>query len=315
MKLPQSSDRPATGAVMVLYRPDATETLTAIRALSLQVDLMCLVDNSPSPNPQFTEGMPDNIIYVPMGGNAGIARAQNKGIETLIGKGMEFILFSDQDSEAEPGVADALLSAHKTLKDAGIKAGAVGTRPVNKTTGIPYPPKSLELGVPPELQSHANNALPITECYSVISSISLIPVQAFKDTGGFDESLFIDGVDHEWCWRAWHKGGYRSFIAENATIRHKFGEEDRKIAGTQRAISGAARTYFQFRNYLWLYSDPVTPRFWKKKNMLKYAVKSFYYPLAVAPRSQYLKNITKGIWDGLFKKRDKSWPDFQEKND
>ena len=60
-----------------------------------------------------------------------------------------------------------------------------------------------------------------------MSSISLIPCKVFNIVGGFDESLFIDGVDNEWCWRAWHKCGLRSFIVEDAEIGHMLGEGDR----------------------------------------------------------------------------------------
>ena len=101
------------------------------------------------------------------------------------------------------------------------------------------------------------------------------------DNGGFDESLFIDGVDHEWCWRAWHTHAYRTFIVRDAVIDQ------------------------------WLKRLEYTPAYWIKKNGLKYAVKFFYFPIMVSPRGKYLKNILRGIRDGLRRRHpDGSFPRF-----
>lgn len=73
----------------------------------------------------------------------------------------------------------------------------------------------------------------------------------------FDEKLFIDGVDNEWCWRAATKG-YRFYIAENARIRHMLGKESRKIGNKDISISSEFRIYYQFRNYIWLSGETMS---------------------------------------------------------
>ena len=42
----------------------------------------------------------------------------------------------------------------------------------------------------------------LTEVNELMSSTSLIPIEMFSKVGLLEETLFIDGVDHEWCWRA-----------------------------------------------------------------------------------------------------------------
>ena len=79
-----------------------------------------------------------------------------------------------------------------------------------------------------------------------MSSISLIPCKVFNIVGGFDESLFIDGVDNEWCWRAWHKCGLRSFIVEDAEIGHMLGEGDRFFFLKKVAIASPFRCIISF---------------------------------------------------------------------
>jgi rhamnosyltransferase len=129
------------------------------------------------------------------------------------------------------------------------------------------------------------------------------------DVGGFDESLFIDGVDHEWCWRAWHKSQWRSFVVEDAKINHQLGEGDKKVASRSIAIASPFRMYYQFRNYLWLCRRDYVPGYWKKKNGVKYLVKLFYFPICIAPRAMYLKHIIHGVIRGLNPVKS-NWPIF-----
>ena len=286
------------GLILVLYNPNWKVTSVVIEQIKNQVDYICIVDNS------LKSSIPKSIIsekkihYIPLNTNKGIACAQNIGIEYLLNKRVEYIVFSDQDSLAPSGLIHRLIKGYNLLNENNIKVGIVGTRAINTQTGKKYPPKAKELGIPPELVS-STSLYPITECYSVRSSISLIPANVIKDIGGFDESLFIDGVDHEWCWRAWHKQNYRSFIIEEAVINHKLGEGDRKIFNKSIAIPSPFRVFYQYRNFFILKKRYYTPKEWIKKNSKKYFIKAFYYPIFIKPRIAYLKNIFQGVRSGL----------------
>lgn len=300
-------------AIIVLYNPDFSILSKGLKQLLPQVDKVCIVDNSTSSHEKELVGYKQKIHYVPLLKNVGIAAAQNIGIRYCLENGFDYIVFSDQDSILSEGVIEKLYEAYQCLSANGYKIAAVGTRAINRQTGKPYPPKSKEFQ---KIKAGSiKNASDLTECYSVISSISLISTISFVEIGGFDESLFIDGVDHEWCWRAWHKAKLRSFIVEDAQISHQLGEGDRKIGTKDIAIASAFRVYYQFRNYLWLCRKEYTPSFWKRKHLIKYIIKFFYFPLFVYPQKKYAKNIIHGIYDGLFKyNKDIGWPVFQKKN-
>ncbi len=289
-----------TGAVIVLYNPEKERLKNALDIMISQVDMVCLVDNSEDSHEEWFIGRP-KVHYIPLLKNVGIAAAQNTGIRELAKEGCDYALFSDQDSLAEADTVGKLTAALTALEAKGCKVGAVGTRPFNRQTGKPYPQKSKEIRR--ITADELNIASDVTECYSLISSITMIPLRYFQEVGGFDETLFIDGVDHEWCWRAWHKGGLRSFMVEGAVLNHKLGEGDRKLGTKEVAIASAARVYYQYRNYLWLCRRSYVPKFWKKRHLVKYAVKLVYFPLFVAPRLTYARNMARGIRDGLFKKR------------
>lgn len=294
----ETEAKPVIGAVMVLYRPDLDVTAKAIETLLPQVDILCLVDNTPGADLSARFAGRPRIHYIAMSGNSGIAAAQNRGTRWLLDRGVDFLVYTDQDSEARPDTIARLLNGYDILTDAGIKVGFVGTRPINRETGEPYRLSARRIDTPDDLR-RIPGAEGISEYYSAMSSISLIPRQAMMDNGGFDESLFIDGVDDEWCWRAWHSQAYRTFIVEDAVIDHCLGQGDRHIGPRKVSIPAAFRVYYQFRNYFWLKRLSYTPSVWIKKNGIKYAVKFFYYPIMVSPRGKYLKNMLRGIRDGL----------------
>lgn len=114
-----------------------------------------------------------------------------------------------------------------------------------------------------------------------------------------DGSLFIDGVDHEWCCRCNKIMKGRFFIAENEHLSHQLGEGDRCFLWKKVAIPTPFRTYYQFRNYFILICRGYVPLYWKISNGIKYIIKAFYYPIFISPRKEYLKNIYGGIRDGI----------------
>lgn len=294
------------GAVVVLYNPDFDVTKRALSSLASQVDQICVVDNSPSDHSEVLSGY-ESVEYKPLLKNVGIAAAQNIGIRYFIDLGYDFVIFSDQDSIAPEKVVSKLLENCQALQKEGIKMGAVGTRAINRQSGMPYEDKSKMIAR--FSKDTFVNSSDLTEYYSVISSISMISRISLIDVGGFDEYLFIDAVDHEWCWRAWHKSQRRSFVVEDAKISHQLGEGDKKVASRSIAIASPFRVYYQFRNYLWLCRRDYVPGYWKKKNGVKYLVKLFYFPICVAPRVVYLKRIVQGVIDGLTSGK-AYWPTF-----
>lgn len=284
-----------TGAIIILYNPDMHMLLEGLRVLGSSVDVVCLVDNSSTDNTACFQGL-EHVLYVPLMQNLGIAAAQNVGLRHLAGLGAEYVVFSDQDSLADSLTVGRLLKAYLLLAAIGNKVGGVGTRAINVETGVPYKSKSKEyerLKV-----GKAEDMMVVTRCSYIRSSISLMRLSTFKEIGGYDESLFIDGVDNEWCWRA-GTSGYRFYIVENAVISHHLGEGDRKIAARSVAISSTFRIFFQYRNYLWLCRRSYVPRWWKCRHLLKYAAKMIYYPLFVKPKWEYSKRIALGIYEGL----------------
>lgn len=277
--------------VLVLYKPNIELLCKVIESIYPQIDLLWISDNSPSPiDTSILANFENKIAYRKMDGNIGIAAAQNFGIKYAIDNNFDYLYFLDQDSISPHNIINSLQIEYEFLKSAQINIGAIGPRPFNRSENKEYK-GSVKRG------TKINDK--ITEVTELISSASFIEVNTFKKVGLMDETLFIDGVDHEWCWRANHIDNYRFFIAENIKLSHQLGEGDRYFLWKKVAIPTPFRTYYQFRNYFILLNRKYVPIYWKFANGLKYFIKLFYFPLCISPRREYLKNILKGLKDGL----------------
>lgn len=281
------------GCVIVLYNPDLLLLKKVLDAAILQIECAFISDNSKNPNPLFFRSYGDKVIYHSMGKNAGIAAAQNVGIRYLINNDYSHVFFIDDDSIIAEGTVDKLIEVSKTLEKLNINIGGIGARPYNRQDGKKYQ-GSINKG-----SAFSEN---LTEVSELINTSSLIPTRNFSDVGMFEDRLFIDGVDHEWCWRAKWKKNLRFFITEEILVSHQLGEGDRFFMLRNIAIPSASRTYFQYRNYLILIRRSYVPIRWKIKNGLKYMVKFFYYPIFLKHGNEYFKNIMKGIKDGFLNK-------------
>ncbi|MDE6793424.1 MAG: glycosyltransferase family 2 protein [Muribaculaceae bacterium] len=276
-------------AVLVLYHPDLELLRQNLNAITPQLDRIYIIDNSPETDIGNWDGFESTHTYIPLRCNTGIAAAQNVGIEKALQDGTEMIYFLDQDSVSPENIIEKLVLNFERLNERGIKVGAIGALPINCITGKSYiPPTSSAAGIEG-----------MTEVREMISSGSLIPTSALKKAGTMMEELFIDGVDHEWCWRAKARGGYRFFIVNDCHLSHLLGQGDRRMMWWKVAIPSPFRTYYLYRNIFILSRLSHVPLSFKIKNSIKLLFKIGYYPIFISPRKEYSKNIFKGIRDGI----------------
>lgn len=190
-------------ACIVTYNPELARFSECLSAVAEQVEHVFVVDNGSNE----TGGVEalcqeyDNAIFVPLGENKGIAAALNMGCAAAIEKRCTAVLTLDQDSVCEDGLVEKL-AAHLT-KDVGIAAPWI---------------------------SYAGNEeyyeLPQDGPYEVewtITSASLTSLGAWRKIGGFDEALFIDSVDRDFCIRL-RRAGYRVVIDPATSLSHELGD-------------------------------------------------------------------------------------------
>ena len=278
-------------AIVVLYNPIIDNLISNLKQIIDQVDNIVIVDNSISAidSNYFIENGILNYTYIFNNENLGIAKAQNIGIKIAKQNKSNFVFFMDQDSFPDNNLIQILYTDYLELYNNNIKISVIGSLAINKDNNLPYLPRLRKL----KLFSFKDN---IYKANEVISSGSLIDIKLFDIVGYFDELLFIDGVDHEWCWRS-KQHGYQCAISKNARLLHSLGEGDKKILGFRIAISSPFRIYYQYRNYFYLIKKKYVPFYWKLNNCIKYSIKLFYLPLFVS--NKYFIRIQKGVLDGI----------------
>lgn len=278
------------GCIIVLYNPQLGLITQSINQLTSQIDVLVLVDNSCSYNKDIQKlEVGGKIKYIHLGENRGIAVAQNIGVKMLKHLAVEVVLFMDQDSIAPNNMVEMMKNEIYLLSSLNVRLGGIGPCLLNRQNNVKYRKGS---------QKEAIFDDQLSEVKELMSSGSFIPISNFDIVGLFEEAFFIDGVDNEWCWRAGYKG-FRFFRMESLIIEHQLGEGDRTIFNRDIAISTPFRTYYQFRNFIFLLVRGYVPMRWKVYNAFKYIVKLFYYPLFVSPRLKYLQSMLRGISDGI----------------
>lgn len=279
-------------AVYVTYLPELPLLETSLAALAPQVAGIALVDNGSGD----TEAIRDLLhrtarahrsLFQP--GNRGLAQAQNAGVALAREIGAEAVLLMDQDSVPAPDMVAALRAAFVRRKAA---------RPAAIGPAYDEPHRGAGAGLPD------TGAAP--EMPALIASGCLIPIPVFDTVGPFDESLFIDFVDTEWCFRA-RAAGYRLFAAREARMRHRIGDDTLRLGGRARSVHGPARMYYQTRNLLLLARRPQTPRGWLLRTLPRMLARGLVLSLAVPPRIRRLRATLRGLWHGL---RGRSGPGY-----
>ena len=136
------------------------------------------------------------------------------------------------------------------------------------------------------------------EITTAIASGALIPVATLDAVGPMRESMFIDLVDIEWCFRA-RARGFRAFGVCAAKLRHSLGEQPTRVLGRALATHSPLRNYYFYRNAVWLFRQAYVPTCWKRTVAGQMLKRYLVFPLFVSPRLQYLRMMTLGIWHGL----------------
>ena len=129
MLLPKQ--RQSVGAVIVIFYPQLALLQRIVARIVPQVEQVLIVNNG-SP-PEVLDWLSDhrhgsNFEVLDLGDNLGIAAAQNRGIGWAQGRGFEYVLLLDQDSEPAGNMVERLRNAFDALQAEGEPVAAVGPR-------------------------------------------------------------------------------------------------------------------------------------------------------------------------------------------
>ena len=239
---------------MVLYNPDDT-IFENILTYGNYVDKLIVIDNSLKKNnlliDKLNEIFESKLVYIDNNDNLGIATALNQACDKAIELQFKWILTMDQDSsfinfdhykkclEKVQNVNNVALLAANTDKE------GYSTCDINECSCNYREDK-----------------------FSVITSANIVNLEYFEEIGRFNDKLFIDMVDYDYCLRINIKK-FKILYFPDVFIEHKLGEVHLRTniftrKKKYKTEHNAQRAYYISRNSLYL-----------SKNYGKYFSKEF----------------------------------------
>lgn len=225
-------------AVLVSYFPDGDTLGRTIASLLEQVDRLYWIDNGTSlPLPSLPAS--EKLTCLRLEHNVGIAAAQNIGIKAATNDGASFVLLSDQDTYFPAKTLENLVDTFQRWPNAAAVVPLFKDTHKKKDDGFIL---SSTWFFSSRSVSDGEHKL-----FQAIASGKVLKVDALQKTGLMDESLFIDWVDLEWCWRA-RKRGFDVIGNAAVTIEHTLGDSAKDLGFREVNLRSPQRHYFITRN-------------------------------------------------------------------
>ena len=288
--------------VVVTYNPPAG-LVARLRTVLAQTERVVVVDNGSSLPPDLGDLDANDaarVELVALGCNLGLAAALNRGIEQVRALGATQALLLDHDSQPEPGLVTRL---HRAMLDHPRQVAVAAPRIAYAHPDIRCRWPSSRPGQRWWFRFAYATEMPHPQPVDlVIGSGMLLDIDAWERVGRFDESLFIDLVDTEFCLRA-RSLGYDVLAVPHATLSHVLGDvEQRHLLGVPvyPTHHSAIRHYYLSRNRIIL-----TRRYgWRYPNWLYYETMSaikltIKVALFEPERARKLASMWQGTIDGV----------------
>lgn len=195
-------------AVVPTFRPDEA-LLAGLHSLLAQVSAVIVVDDGSPADPQGILARAETLgcRIVRSATNNGIAAALNTGARLAIADDADYVLTLDQDTVLPGHYVSDCVAAFR-IASPQTRLGIVCTDRVNGQPSIPEHYTAEGLGLVRE----------------AIQSGFLISAECLAECGLFDERLFIDCVDTEYCLRI-ARYGFRIAVGPGTDITHSLGEQ------------------------------------------------------------------------------------------
>lgn len=262
-------------AGIVTYHPNRQRLIENIMSLHCQVDHVLIIDNG-SEELEFIKDIAcTNVSVVRNGENLGMAKALNILLNFALENKYEWMITMDQDSILLEGIVERYLS-YSHLNDVAAMTCFIQDRNLQEQLDI----INIDFKY-------------VKEC---ITSGCFCNVKILEKIGGFDEALFIDLVDTEFCFNL-YSNGYKIIRIPQIGLLHEMGHAESFSVGNKKVTvysEPPLRHYYISRNWVYVY---------KKYRRKEYLFRMVYSGLKTIvfekQRLKKIKAICLGIYDGI----------------
>lgn len=298
-------------AVVVTKEPDLAalacllERLVAPSALSWQS--VWVVDNN-----SITQGEVERccdeqgVTLLALSDNRGIAGAINHLLATQQLAGVEWLVTFDQDSLPPANYASAMQAVINNAtvsaddfasSDPAPEIAAIGPliidQPGNRVIGFS---RQHWWGVDRQMPTSG-----VVEADYIIFSGMVCRIAVLKELGGFDERLFLDNVDIDFCFRA-RRAGYRILGTADCQLDHRIGDQVLSLGFTKSTfkLHSPERVGWMTNSRWLLYRYSHVPLAWKCWDLLRFLAKTGIILARGGRPLAYAKSVLRGMARGLW---------------
>lgn len=219
-------------AVVVVFYFPSEDNIKNIDKYLDEVDKVFVVDNSDDEIDRIKST--EKIEYIKFKENKGIAFALNEGAKKACDLNFKWLLTLDQDSKiTKKNIIDLKNFLENT------KEKRIGLVAPFQDIGLPYEKSDEEY----------------EENIELMTSGSVLNLDAYLKIGGFKDWLFIDCVDTDYCLNL-HKNKYQVLRLNNIIMKHSLGDLKlhRFLGKTYDCFNhNPVRRYYIVRNNLYIY--------------------------------------------------------------
>jgi rhamnosyltransferase len=281
-------------AVVVTYHPgpDLSRNLKALRE---QVDTVVVIDNGSTDIELIRRTALDAACQlVSNKSNVGIAAALNQAVVRAQDGGFAWLATFDQDSLPKAGAIAELIELYEKHPQRE-RIALVAMSHKDTGTGRDY---HLPGDIIEETQAWRS-------VRATITSGSLIPTRIFREVGIFDERLFIDSVDHEFCLHC-RSNGFLIIEGREQVMDHSIGSAvSKRILGLDVAFTNhsSLRRYYMVRNQLevyfrYIFVDP----YWSLRGFFYLVVSNTLVLTHEDQKGKKFKAMAMGLRDFVFRR-------------
>lgn len=232
-------------AIIISYNPD-NNLLDSVNLLENQVEKIIIVDNGSKKEKVKEINLirdinKEKIEVIFNEENLGIATALNMGVKSALKQGYKWILTMDQDSKVSKNMVEKMFEVYNSI-DEKERKDILSIFPNFVDERV----QSIEENSDMDSYEYVD---------ADITSGNLLRAEVFDRVGFFDDSLFIDLVDTDFCMRLNEKN-IKMIKVRDAILYHSLGESQsvKSIFGKFNTSNHSAlRRYYMTRNrfYTW----------------------------------------------------------------
>lgn len=273
-------------ATVILYKPNKS-VLSNIKTYLDKTSALFVIDNSEEPVEFIKEEFltQKNVKYISNNGNLGIAAALNIACKMALEEGYDWLLTMDQDSSFKKEMLEEFFDQFYKNEN-------------KDSTAIFSPQQNMHEYLMWKALNQASNE---NECEAVMTSGNLLNLEIYQKIGGFEEKLFIDEVDHDYCLSA-IVNNFKIIKFCNIYLKHQLGKDivvKKKGSAFTLADHSPLRMYYITRNnfYIWNKYKKALPNYIKARKRQFFADNIYNLLRYKSKKIKKLTYMLKGFLD------------------